>query len=510
MTGQFPSQIGRAQDSADARSPWPGLLGLMLLATVFRCIALNQQLWYDEMLTLVNSARQPLGTILTTYTSQNQHLLYSVLARLAMDAFGEHVWTLRLPAVIFGVASVPALYFCARLWTQPREAWLASALLTVSYHHVWFSQNARGYTGMAFWTILATYLFVRALREESTKLWFVYGFCMALGLYTHLTMGFVAAGHFAVYLWILLQERLPGWLKPLADKQAVLTKPFQPLLGFVATGILSALLYAPILPSVLHKTVGGGVKASVSSDWTNPLWTVLETLKGLAAGASGGALGLVIVLVAGAILMAGVASYWKEDRVAVALIALPGVLTAVVMLMVEHNLWPRFFFFAIGFGFLFLMRGAVLTGEWVAGMAGQKNLRLWGAALGVLIILGSAWSMKSAWIYPKQDFEGAMQFVDAQRHPDEPVLLAGLGVFPYKEYFRRDWTVVSARAEVKAACAAGKPVWLLTTFPIYLKSRHPDVWETLEQEFTQVKVFRGTIGDGEVRVYRWQPPPAKD
>ena len=493
------------------RSPWPGLAALMLIAAVLRLIALDQQLWYDEMLTLVRSVRLPLGQILTTYTSQNEHLLYSVLARISFNIFGEHIWSLRLPAVLFGVAAVPALYFCARLWTTSREAWLACALLTASYHHVWFSQNARGYTGMAFWTLLTTYLFVRALREQCVRLWLWYGLAMALGLYTHLTIVFVTVGQFLAYLWILASPKLPQALGIGAQRTeatAIVQRPWRPFWGFIAAGILTVLFYAPILPRVLDKTVGKSAQASVASEWTNPLWLVLEALKGLAAGA-GGAAGFVVLPVAGIILLAGVLSYWRQDRIAVALMVVPGVLTGGVMLMLEHNLWPRFFFFAIGFGFLLLMRGAIRTGEWAAAVAGRGSSGLaWGTALALLMIAGSAWSVRSAWIYPKQDFVGAMQLVDAERREGEPVLLGGLGVFPYTRYFQRDWQPVATRAEVDAARAAGKRVWLLTTFPIYLKSRHPDVWETLERDFTLVKVFRGTIGDGEVRVYRWTPPPA--
>jgi len=495
----------RAQN-ADARSPWPALLALMAVAGLLRSIALGQQLWYDEITTLVQSVRQPLGAILTTYTSQNQHLLYNVLARLAMDGFGDHIWTLRLPAVLFGVAAVPALYFCARQWTSAREAWLACLLLTASYHHVWFSQNARGYTGMAFWTLLATYFFARAGREHAGRLWVCYGAAMALGLYTHLTMVFVSAGHFAVYLWMLLLEKLPPILRDEAgDATALGARRWQPLTGFVSSALFTAVLYSPILPSVLQKTVAQATKTSVASEWTNPLWTLLETIRGLAAG-TGGKLGWILLPAAGVIALAGLASYWKQDRAAVALMIVPGLLTAGVMLALEHNLWPRFFFFAIGFAFLLLVRGAMATGNWAASLAGQPARGLLaGTALALLMIAGSAWSVRSAWIYPKQDFAGAMQLVDVQRQPGEPVLIAGLAIFPYKDYFQRDWQPVTTRAEIDAARAGGKPVWLVTTFPVFLQSRHPDVWETLERDFSTVKVFRGTIGDGEVRVYRWLP-----
>ena len=491
MAANFPSQSGGTDPAADSRSPWPALAGLMIVAAVLRGIALNQQLWYDEMTTLVQSVRQPLGQILTTYTSQNQHMLYNVMARLAMDAFGDHIWTLRLPAVIFGVAAIPALYFCARQWTTAREAWLACGLLTASYHHVWFSQNARGYTGMAFWTLLTTYLFVRARREQCTKLWLCYGAAMALGLYTHLTMGFVTAGHLAVVVWLALRTRAE-WGKP--------------LLGFVSAGVLTLLLYAPILPQVMQRTVGQATKTSVESDWTNPLWLAVEAIKGLAEGAAPGVAGYVALAVAASLFLAGLASYWRQDGVAVALMVVPGVITAAVMLGLGHNLWPRFFFFAIGFAFLLLMRGAMRVGEALAGMAERPAQGVaMGTALAGLMILGSAWSVRSAWIYPKQDFVGAMEWVDAQRKADEPVLVTSLAVFPYTQYFRREWKAVDSREELDAARAAGKPVWLLSTFPVFLKSRHPDAWETIEREFTPMRVFRGTIGDGEVRVYRWTP-----
>lgn len=488
--------------SRDARSPWPALAGLMALAAVLRGIALNQQLWYDEMTTLVQSVRRPLGEILTTYASQNQHLLYSVLARMSMNLFGDHIWTLRLPAVLFGVLAVPALYFCARLWTTKREALLACALLTVSYHHVWFSQNARGYTGMVFWTLLTTFLFARANREQHTRLWLWYGAATALGLYTHLTMAFVTAGHFLVFLWSAFEEKLPRAFRLGWHANGRVAKP---LMGFVTGGIFTILLYAPILPKVLHKTVGEATKTSLASEWTNPLWLALEAMRGLAAGV-GGKFGLIVLPAAGLILLAGLWSTWRENRAATALMVLPGVLTGGVMLVLEHNLWPRFFFFAIGFAFLVLMRGALdVCARLAAALGKPASGAAWGTVLATLMILASAYSVRSAWIYPKQDFAGAMQFVDAQRKADEPVLVAGLAIFPYTQYFQRDWHPVKSKGEVDAARAAGKRVWVLTTFPIFLASRHPDVWETLEREFTKVGVFRGTMGDGEVRVYRWEP-----
>src|ERR1700722_3990635 len=102
---------------------------------------------------LLDSARESVLQTATKYDWQNQHMLYSLLAHGSIRICDEHPWRCRLPAMLFGIASIPALYSFARLVTTNREALLASALMAINYQHIWFSQNARGYTGMAFWAL---------------------------------------------------------------------------------------------------------------------------------------------------------------------------------------------------------------------------------------------------------------------------------------------------------------------------------------------------------------------
>jgi hypothetical protein len=200
-------------------------------------------------------------------------------------------------------------------------------------------------------------------------------------------------------------------------------------------------------------------------------------------------------------------SYWRQDRYVVGLMVIPGAITALVMLFLEHNLWPRFFFFAIGFGMMLLVRGAMVAGAWAQGVLGGRSKQrpydaAWGTALVALMILASAWSVRSAWIYPKQDFAGALEFVESQRQPGEPVALAGLAVFPYREYYKRDWPAVATRAELDAQRAQGQRTWLVYASPIFVESRQPEIWNAIRTEFEQVRVFRGTMGDGAVYVCR--------
>src|SRR5262245_1847272 len=137
------------------------ITAILSVATVLRLYALDSGLWHDEIFTYLKFASMPVGEILTTYDSQNQNFLYSLLVRACFYTFGEGPWSLRLPAVIFGVASIWAAYFFGRQIVSETEALLTAALLTVSYHHIWFSQNARGYTGLLFWALLASGFFLR-------------------------------------------------------------------------------------------------------------------------------------------------------------------------------------------------------------------------------------------------------------------------------------------------------------------------------------------------------------
>ncbi len=73
-----------------AGTRWIIVLGVTFAAAaVLRFIALGFGLWYDEIVTLVLSARHPIGQIVTEFAGVNSHPLYSVLAHASIEAFGE-------------------------------------------------------------------------------------------------------------------------------------------------------------------------------------------------------------------------------------------------------------------------------------------------------------------------------------------------------------------------------------------------------------------------------------
>ncbi len=460
---------------------------ILLIALGLRLYELNAGLWLDEILTYVNYARMPFGEIITSYDSENQHFLFSILARASFLMFGESNWALRLPAVLFGVGSILALYLLGREVANRKEALLSAALLTFSYHHVWFSQNARGYSGLLFWTILSSWLLLRALRNDRSATWILYALSAALGIYTHLTMVFVLFGQICVYGYQLIHRRKVdwvGWWKGL-------------ILGFGGAGLLTALLHGPVVSQMLGTI--GGTEASVVSAWKNPLWTLLEIIKGLQVGFSSA------VIVAGALFLfgAGLVSYWRNYKEVDILLLVPPLVGATVVIGAGHHLWPRFFFFSLGFAVLVVIRGAMVTGRLIGKIfkLTKTNSERIGTALCAGLIIVSALSVPFAY-GPKQDYNGALDFVQANREPGDSVVAVGLAAFVYDDFYKTDWESVSTFEKLNQIRTRSNRTWLVYTFKPVLESVNPDIGESIQRDYLLIRTFEGTVGAGAVYVYR--------
>ncbi len=468
--------------------PWAIVTALTVVALALRLWHLNSGLWFDEVLTLTDFVRPPIGRILTTFPSQNQHMLFSLLAHACVSLFGESVWALRLPAAVFGAASVIALFLLGRRVLDTREALLACGLLTVSYHHVWFSQNARGYSGLMFFATLATWLWLEALRRNGWPWWIGYAVAVALGAWTHLTMVFVPAAHGVLYGAYLVQ-----------GQRTVLSRMWKPVFAWMFAASLVLEFHALALPQFLGSALH---EVSLPSEWTNPLWVVLESWRSLGIAFGKG----VAALLALSLAASGWVSITRRDWMAGCSMVLPAILGGGAMLAAGHNLWPRFFFFSIGFALLIAVHGAMVAprilSERVSLPLSEVGVARAGLVLALAMILASALSLPRGYALPKQDFVGARDYVEHARDPDDAVVAVGLAGVAFRRYFAPQWTVAQTGAELDAVRQAHRRVWLVYTLPIELKAYRPDIWTMIQNDFDVVRTFPGTLGGGEVNVCR--------
>ena len=481
----------------DEPTPWLLLALLTLLAVVLRSIGLNNGLWYDEIKTLLESVQSPLIRILTVFPGDNQHTLFSVLAHLSISVFGDHPWSLRLPSMLLGAATVPLVFLFAREFCGRTEALLASLLLAVSYHHIWFSQSARGYAVLGFLAVLASWLLLRGLRRGRASDFVWYAVAAALGVYTHVTMIFLVASH---AMLCVLPLGVPTFD---AERRA---RWRLPMLGFILAGVFTLVLYSPVLLEV-HSAVG---KKSDPTNGATAKWAFVELLRGLQIG-----FGSAVAVLAGNVLfLAGVWSYFRQSRFVLGMFLLPGVITIVAPVVLHRPVRPRFVVFLAAFAVLILVRGALEIGRTLerrrqGGVATSSRI---GVALVLVLVTLSAASLPRNYRLPKQDFAGALQFIQAHRAADEPVLTAGPATYPYRAYFKQSWRGVASLAELQDARTHGQRVWVVYTLKSYIQSGAPDLMAALNADCAVQGVFPGTLGGGDVTVCAAAPvalPAAK-
>ncbi len=489
---------------------WLWLCAILVVACVLRAINLNAGLWFDEIDTLVHYTRLPAAELLTVYPSLNHHVLFTLEAKAAIALFGESAWALRLPAFVFGVASIWALWLVAKEAVSRWEALLAALMLAVSYHHVWFSQNARGYTGLLFWGLLATYFLIRGAKTPSWRLWTAYGVASALAIYTHLSAAFFVASHGLIYCGFALsrfiRSRRASSAPPPANAQL---SGYLPLYGFALAGGLALLLHAPLIPQMISTftEVAGPqspADAAATAEWKSAYWMVLEVGRSL-----GPVLGValpVIVVIAGF----GMADLRKRAPILPAMVLIHIPLTLGVLVAVSMRVWPRYFFIDIGFICLFLVHGAYVIGRMAAGRFGGRGRWKIGAhTLGTMLavsgIVASLILLPRNYLHPKQDFVGARDFVEARRSADSAVVTLGLAAMPYADYYAPHWQEVETVDELAALRRSGREVWLVYAFPDVTEQRYKEIAGYVSRDFERVGRFPGTLGGGDVLVWRSRP-----
>jgi len=220
------------------------LAAIAVGAVALRLAFLGQPIRYDEALTFTEFASRPLYYALSYYPDPNNQLLHTLLVHVAWSLFGDAPWAVRLPAFLAGILVVPATYVVARLVYGRDAALLAAALVAASSSLVEYSTNARGYSLLTLWFLVALALAAYVAATGNRLAAVALAGAAALGFYTIPTMLYAFAVVMVWLAWALLSLSL-GLSRSQASGQpragAVLT--LAGVLG--ATALLTFLLYLP-------------------------------------------------------------------------------------------------------------------------------------------------------------------------------------------------------------------------------------------------------------------------
>lgn len=473
------SRTSRVQDAI--------FIGLLICATLLRAYRLDSGIWFDEMLTYVNYMPLSVAEIFGTFTDANNHVLFSILARISLSVFGDSVWAFRLPAAAFGIGSIAALYYFSRRVTTANVSLFAAALMTFSYHHIWFSQNARGYTALLFFTLLSSAFLLDALRQNDRRKWVLYGVIAALGAFAHLTIVFVVISHFLIYAFLLFRKpSASGWPR------------WNGLLfGFIPLGLLSFQAYALTLPGMFGGSLLNSGLQGDSIAWTNPIWALMELVNGMQIGFTNSG----IALIASLILGIGLIDFMRKKPEVIGLFLIPTLLGLFLMTSIGYTLFPRFFFFAMGFGVVVVMQGAAVTGQYIGQIIRLPESRAgWMPALFCVGIIAASLPSLRYVYFPKQNFAAAIDLIESEKRASDTVVTVGIANFPLNEYYKMNWENVKTLEELDDIVSQTSRTWLVYTMPVHARSAYPEILERIARDYDLVKRFYGTLNGGDVIV----------
>jgi len=138
------------------------LLLALLLGVALRLHHLGyKSFWGDEIWT-AQVAERSLDYILAhsgVVSGYWRPPVYLVMAHFALFV-GHKEFAVRLPALIFGLLGIAMIYRLGRLFYSKAVGLVAAVLLAISPYHLWYSQEARWYSQLVFFSMVSLFFFI--------------------------------------------------------------------------------------------------------------------------------------------------------------------------------------------------------------------------------------------------------------------------------------------------------------------------------------------------------------
>ena len=383
-----------------------------MLALLLRIPGLSRGLFTDEAYSLA-LAQRGFGQMLACSATKPNGTPYPIVLWPLIRIFGTDVTVLRLPAVLAGTASVPAMWWAARQFAAPAVALLAAGLLAINPMAIWYSQDARSYAFVVLTVCLAFGALPRALdRGAGRWAWVGYVAAMVALCYSEI---FAAPLVLPAQALIARRAGRAGFRRWLWSLLAVFVCSVPLLVAVaIARSRRNALYWAPKTDRQL----------------------VTFALQELTAGLSGLTAARWVTLVAGVVLVG--AALWIVGRgrapavrgtLAMALCwgLLPGALLLVIS-FVQPVFWPRYAILSLP--------GLSLALALAAG-------RLWHSRSGVVtaVVCVAAVAIAAAAADARQrtavqeDWPPVAAWLRAERSANQPTIVDNASVLPSLGYY---------------------------------------------------------------------------
>jgi hypothetical protein len=270
------------QTGADRWPRWPLLwvAAAMLIATFLQCDGLCTPLSLDEILTKwIASAPTAAGVVERSTHSHALGPLHYLLVHESLTVVPNETLAMRLPSVIFGIASVGLFYLVGKALVDRSFGAFACLAAALEATTVYVGRSARPYSLALMAALLAVWGFLR-WRDGGRRAWLlVYAAGMALVLHANYVFGLLV---FPLGLFVLMKGAPP--------------KPrLRALIEFGCASAIAGAALIPLLPNLRFAMKNAGVLQSWPAADYSPNFSMPPILYRLALFsfvACGAALGL--------------------------------------------------------------------------------------------------------------------------------------------------------------------------------------------------------------------------
>lgn len=461
----------------------------VLLGCVLRCWNINQSFWWDEIWSTMIYVKAPsLWQVVSSLGYYfNNHIFYSLLARVSIKILGESEFAARLPALIMGLLGIAVVFQFGKRFLGETSGIIAAFLLAISAFHIDHSSEARGYSGLALFAILSSFYFLKGLKTNEFRSWVLYVLFTVLGFYSHVFMVAVSISQFFSSMLFIIGEKCSSW------ETRITLKAFRNfLLAIFFAGVTTVLIYAPILPA-FFTNVGKVRLVDVSR-----IPFILSLLNSFFLGVNS-FFGTIVYC---ALFSAGIYYTCKKDNTLFLYIVVLAVLPLSFYLLVNPMfVFERYFIFALPFILLVVSQGIVGLAKNFKGV--YKN----GVTLFFLFIFVCLQlpAINKILHQDRQNYREAVRYVMNATRSREGDLIFSLGYAgEYFRYYASDDSIATpvTLAELSEITWGKKRVWCLITAwlpeicPPYedkaLYSERPgqiEIYNYVKEHFTLKKRF---------------------
>jgi uncharacterized membrane protein len=172
--------------------------------------------------------------------------------------FGRAEWVVKLPFILFGIASIWFVFKIGKLWKNDTVGLIAASFMAVSQFTVMYSLIARPYISGLFFSLLMVFFWSKLVLHPNKQFYQnLIGFILGASLCTY-------NHHFSMLFAVLVG--LSGLF--------LINRKF--LLRYILAGLVVFILYLPHLEILLYQIGIGGVEGWLGKPSNDFLWRFIQ------------------------------------------------------------------------------------------------------------------------------------------------------------------------------------------------------------------------------------------